>query len=235
MRKISIFSLIALFVLLLSSCTDDKLVFTTVDFEDVTLNGDTILKDTSFNSKNISFDNYFTDYGGGFTAWSGFACSSKTDQLTAGYTNDLSVYNTNAASGSKFAVFYYSSYDPVAYFSFPNNDEHLVKELKINNNTYAYLSFRDGDGYAKKFEAGDWCKVSIKGFNATNIIQGSVDFYLADFREGKSYICQDWTNVNLTDLGLVNKLSFNISSSDNNDYGMKTPAYLCIDDITYIQ
>lgn len=234
MRKISYLTVCATIMLALSSCTDHELAYVTVDFENVTLKGDTVLKDTSFVSKDLSFQNNFTDYGGGFTSWSGFACSSKKDRTTAGYTNDLSVYSNSAASENKFGVFYYSSYDQVAFCVFTNNNEYVIKELKLNNNTYAYLSMRDGDAYAKKFVAGDWFKVTIYGYGANGIVKDSVEYYLADFRNGKSYICSEWTTVNIAKLRAVNKITFGFSSSDTGDYGMNTPAYVCVDDITYI-
>ena len=62
---------------------------------------------------------------------------------------------------------------------------------------------------------------------------GTADIYLADFRDGKSYICAAWTKVDLSALGTFNKVAFTISSSDVGDYGMNTPAYFCIDDVTF--
>jgi hypothetical protein len=150
----------------------------------------------------------------------GFAASSRYDMTTAGTTNDLSVYAPTAASGKKYAVVY----DNNAICYFADNKEYVLQELKLNNSTYAYLSMKDGDAYAKKFEAGDWFKLTIYGYNSSNVKVDSLDYYLADFRDGKSFICNQWTSVQLGELGLVNKLSFSFSSSDNGAWGMNTPA-----------
>lgn len=235
MRKISMFTVFTAIVLAsLSSCIDHELVYKTIDFEDVTLNPDSILKTSSFNSNKLGFQNNYADYGF-YTSWSGFACSAKKDMQTAGYLNDLSVYATIAASGNKFGVFYFSSWDPTAYCSFSNNEEYLIKDLKLTNSTFAYLSMKNGQGPAKKFTSGDWFKVTIHGYNKWGIQKDSVEFYLADFRNGKSYICDSWTTVHVAKLGRVNKLTFTFSSSDNDPtYGMNTPAYVCIDDICYV-
>jgi hypothetical protein len=58
---------------------------------------------------------------------------------------------------------------------------------------------------------------------------GKVEFYLADFRNGKSLIVKDWTYVDLSSLKLVDRIKCTLTSSDNGDYGMNTPGYFCID------
>ena len=103
----------------------------------------------------------------------------------------------------------------------------------INNTTYSFLAIANGDDFARKFDAGDWFKIIITGFSTNGNQTGKVEFYLADFRNGKSYICQEWTEVNLKSLGKVNKLEFTFESTDSGEYGMNTPAYACIDDIIY--
>lgn len=46
----------------------------------------------------------------------------------------------------------------------------------------------------------------------------------------KAYIIKDWYYVDLSSLGKVKRLGFTMSSSDNDPtYGMKTPAYFCMD------
>lgn len=217
---------IAIMLASFSSCIDHDLVYETIDFEDVALDGDTTLKYTSFTTKGMTFHNVVNDWG----FWSGMAASTKNNMLIGDYTNDLSVYAPNAASGRKFAV----AFNDGASCSFPSNTSYLIKELKVNNNSYAYLSMKNGDLFAKKFAAGDWFKLTIYGYTNSGMIKDSVDFYLADFRNGKSYICDSWTTVNIRKLGLVNKLSFSFSSTDNGTWGMNTPAYVCIDDLTYV-
>ena len=78
--------------------------------------------------------------------------------------------------------------------------------------------------------------MTIIGYNAAGDSVKSLDFFLADYRfadNSKDYIVDKWTVVDLTALGKVNKLTFRFSSSDNGDYGMNTPAYVCLDDLQY--
>ena len=44
-------------------------------------------------------------------------------------------------------------------------------------------------------------------------------------------LATEWEWVELTSLGAVTTLKFELSSSDNGDWGMNTPAYFCLDEI----
>ena len=72
------------------------------------------------------------------------------------------------------------------------------------------------------------------GYNACGENLGSVDYYLADFRNGKSFIEKGWANVSLVSLGKeVHKVSISFSGTDIGDYGLNTPTYCVIDEIDY--
>ncbi len=233
MKKNLLFSTLIIAAFLFTACEKDEPRATkTIDFEDVKLSDGT-KSDSSFTSKGMDFDCFFSDYYGGF------ACSAKTDKTTAGFLNQFSVYADAASSGSNFVIFT-PPYQKEAFCSFSNDASYELKELKINNSTYSYLAIKDGnDGneppYVKEggFTNNDYFKVSITGYTKENTKTGTIDFYLADFRNGKSYICEKWTSVDLTSLGKVNKLGFTFDSSDKGDFGINTPQYVCVDDIVY--
>ncbi|MBR5393730.1 MAG: DUF4465 domain-containing protein [Bacteroidaceae bacterium] len=106
----------------------------------------------------------------------------------------------------------------------------VVPGFYITNSSYAYNSLTGGDPYAKRFDKGDWFKLTITGYDADNEVTGTKDYYLADLRdEATAYIINDWRYVDLTSLGEVAKISFALSSTDNGDWGMNTPAYFCFD------
>jgi hypothetical protein len=98
----------------------------------------------------------------------------------------------------------------------------------------------DGDAFAKRFggETGDdpdFFKLTIKKYLNGSIGEDSVDFFLADYRfdnNDEDYLIRDWTWVDLTSLGDCDSLSFSLSSSDNGMFGMNTPAFFCIDNVT---
>ena len=186
------------------------------------------------------------DTGFGAQYWSyGFAYSNMTDSVTSGYMNQYSAKTAIGYGGSaKYAV----AYGIVNSVKLQGAAAgHTVNGFYITNSTYAYNSMRDGDGFAKKFgdttgtglttgqgTAPDWCKVLIHGYKAGVLNADSVVFYLADFRGTASadYIVNTWQWVNLLPLGHVDSVTFTMSSSDNNSFGMKTPAYFCVDNFT---
>jgi len=112
--------------------------------------------------------------------------------------------------------------------------------MYVNNSTYTYLSVRDGDAFAKKFggETGadpDFLMLTIKKYSGGAIDDDSINFYLADYRfpqKEKDYIVKDWTYIDLTTLGEVDSLIMRLTSSDNGIFGMNTPAYVCIDEVS---
>jgi len=63
---------------------------------------------------------------------------------------------------------------------------------------------------------------------------------LADFRfedNSMDYIVDEWTFIDVSSLGggssiPKTQLVFTLSSTDNGQFGMNTPAYFCLDDIT---
>nr|HPI55495.1 DUF4465 domain-containing protein [Chitinophagaceae bacterium] len=112
---------------------------------------------------------------------------------------------------------------------------------RIANTTIAYRSMQNGDGFAKIFGGAtgndpDFFKVTFTGW-LQNTTTGSIDFYLADFRDtvnSNDYILKDWGTVDLMPLGLVDSITFHLSSSDTNSLGMKTPAYFCLDNLSML-
>jgi hypothetical protein len=104
----------------------------------------------------------------------------------------------------------------------------------ITNSTYAYLDMLNGSDYSKKFASGDWFKVIITGY-LNNVKQSTVEYYLADFRDGKTVLSKTWDKIDLSSLGSVDRLSFTFDSSDKTGGWMNTPAYACIDNITFEQ
>ena len=55
----------------------------------------------------------------------------------------------------------------------------------ITNATYAYLAIKEGYGVATQFKEEIGLKVIITGYDSENKKMGNIDFYLADYRNGK--------------------------------------------------
>jgi hypothetical protein len=113
-----------------------------------------------------------------------------------------------------------------------------VEGFYVTNSTWAALSMENGDEYAKKFggETGDdqdWFRLSVWGY-LNGAVTDTVHFYLADYRfenNEEDYIVKTWEWVDLSMLGKVDSLLFDLASADVGDFGINTPAYFCIDNL----
>lgn len=208
-----------------------------LDFEDIEIPVDSFLNDSgavgSFSSQGISFPNTFTPE---FQSWNGWSVSTKTDTLTAGFTNQ---YSAIAGSGFEESDTYMVSFEFGENKIYMEDGPIQLSGLYINNGTYAYISMRDGDGFTKQFggESGDdpdFFLLQILGYRNDTITADTVDFYLADYRfndNNQDYILKEWTYADVSSLGEVDSIGFILSSSDNGQFGMNTPAYFCVDQI----
>ena len=114
---------------------------------------------------------------------------------------------------------------------------HTVTGCYVTNNLWAYQNMLDGDATATPFGGAsgndpDWFKLTATGKNANGQTVGTAEFYLADYRfdnNDEDYILNTWEWFDLSSLGAVHTISFSLSSSKNNTYGMITPAYFCIE------
>ncbi|MGQ0827810.1 MAG: T9SS type A sorting domain-containing protein [Bacteroidota bacterium] len=197
---------------------------------------------TTFASGDAVFPNFYDPSFGGYWA-SGWAYSNMKDSTTAGYLN---MYSARTAIGYAGSSNYGIGKDGSIINFNSNAIAGVVNGVYITNTTYAALSIRDGDMFARKFgdttgtNSGlaqgtypDWFKLSITGYRGGNVITDTVNFYLADYRfanSAKDYIVTNWQWVDLISLGNVDSLIFNLSSSDNGLYGMNTPGFFAIDD-----
>ena len=124
----------------------------------------------------------------------------------------------------------------------------VVDGFYVTNSTYAYNSMRDGDTFAKKFgdttgtNSGlpqgsypDFFKLTVKSYQGGQLSNDSVEFYLADFRftnDSLDYIVNTWEWVDCSIFQVFDSLKFSLSSSDNGAFGMNTPAFFCMDNLT---
>ena len=161
--------------------------------------------------------------------WFGYANRTETkyETLDDQWNNVVGGgYDGSANYGVAFAA----AFNGPCYITPLSKEAVVVPGFYITNSSYAYNSLTGGDPFAKKFGLGDWFKLTITGYDADDKVTGTKDYYLADLRDAeKAYIINDWRYVDLSGLGKVSKLGFELSSTDNGDYGMNTPAYFCFD------
>lgn len=188
----------------------------------------------SFVSGAYKFGNGYEMYDGYGYAYGWFYSNTTSTLYNGGYADQYNSAVGHGAEGSKtFAVFNENVYgEPTDVEVLSSKDGDVVSGFYVTNAAYTYTSMNNGDDYAKKFGLGDWFKLTVTGHDAEGAETGTVDFYLADLRVAThAYIINTWRWVDLTSLGKVKRLSFSLSSSDNGQFGMNTPAYFCLDNL----
>lgn len=228
------------FALILSLSLGNCLSQVVAGFENFNLKQGEYRNDASpnhgFQSGSIELPN---DYNDEFNYWSGFAISADTNTTTPGFTNQYSAIAGGGALGTTaYAVGYV--YDNILVRLTGKAIGKPMIGMYVTNSTYAALSMKDGDGFAKKFggESGmdpDFFLLTIKKYAGGAIADDSINVYLADYRSpnsSKDYILTDWKYVDLSTIGEVDSLVLRLSSSDVGIFGMNTPAYLCIDQVS---
>ena len=209
-----------------------------IDFEDFDVPIDSFLNGSDgnggFTSGNLFLPN---SYNPAFDSWSGWSISNKTDTLTPGFMNQHSaITGSGFDNSSNYVVSFGRSIMQLQNEAAGNP----VMGMYITNSTYAYLSMRDGDQFAKKFggvtgDDPDFFLLTVKKYLDGALSQDSINFYLADFRfedNSQDYIVANWTFVDLSALGAADSLVFTLTSSDVGQFGVNTPGYFCVDNVS---
>jgi hypothetical protein len=209
----------------------------TSDFETFSLSPNSFYKDTNstpFISGNATFQYQWTK--GSFPYWSGgFSYTNKYDSSTAGYSN---LYGVKAYKGFSGSSTYVIGQDKGMIKL--NQPAGTITGMYLTNSTYAYKSIKYGDSFSKKFGGStgndpDFFKVVIRGYLNGALKSDSVEFYLADFRSSNNsldYIIDSWTLVNTATLGKVDSIFFTMRSSDVGSFGINTPLFFGLDNLT---
>lgn len=219
----------------------------TNDFENITLSVESFDNGSSA-SGGFTADHAFYEntYDAAWDSWTGFSVSNITDNTTAGWANQYSAFPGVGANGSaNYGIYYPSGGIDLSTVS---NGVYL-DSVKISNTTYAAISMRDGDSFGKQFgsiynangvEDGtngeDYFRIWIMAEYVGGQLD-SMEFYLADYRfadPNDDYIIDEWVNVDLSAFDQpVARLDFRFESSDMGQWGINTPTYFAIDDLSF--
>ena len=207
-------------------------------FEDVQLGGNGIWVapeegENELPSGGWIFTNYnYTSWG----YWGGFTASNRTDLNQSGLDAQYTAAAGCGYDGStQYAVSYTMGVLTEVYAA--DGQSHTVTGCYVTNNLWTYQDILQG-GYGELPYGGttgndpDWFKVTATGKNASGQVVGTLDFYLADYRfsnNEEDYVLNTWEWFDLSPLGSVATISFDLSSSRGSGSNMITPAYFCMD------
>ncbi len=222
------------------------------DFEDLIIEPDSYWNGADLSGGFTSGLAYFPNvFDTTWMSWSQWAYSNMADDTTAGWLNQFSAitaegYDPVASEGKNYGL----AYVPTDFMTgeiipitmnFADLNVHEIRGFYITNSTYAALAMEDGDAVSKKFggESGDdpdYFKLMVWG-----LLNGSatdtVEFFLADYcftNNDEDYIVKSWEWIDLESLGEVDSLMFSMESTDVGLYGINTPTYFCIDNVTIV-
>ncbi len=120
--------------------------------------------------------------------------------------------------------------DHLPAFTFADGVARVVDHMYVTNTSYTYSVLRYGNAYAAAAGADSWFKIIAIGYDATGNETGRTEFMLCD---GADKIVSDWTKFDLSMLGEVVKIEFNIDGSSDlrGEWGLNTPGYFAFDDV----
>ena len=182
-------------------------------------------------------------YWGGGHAISNYSTGDIADH--GGFETQLTVYKAGVKGLSRtggghngsnnFAVHYgymdgsaYNKTEVLPALSFKDGVARVIDHMYVNNTTYALNCYVNGNSLTGKIGDDDWVKLVATGYNAAGEKTGTADLYLC---KGPKNIVMDWTKWDLSGLGKVVKVDFNVTGSSDNGYGFSQPAYFAYDDV----
>lgn len=206
-------------------------------FEDVTLGSNGYWAGEEGENEMFSGGWIFTNYySQAYSFWGGFTASNHTDLTQTGMDAQYTAITAGGYEGSaQYGVAYTLGVQTDVYAS--DGAAHAITGCYVTNNLWAYQSITEGDYSSTPFggttgDDPDWFKLTATGKNAAGQTVGTLDFYLADYRfanNEEDYVVDTWEWFDLSPLGAVHTISFSLSSTKSNAYGILTPAYFCID------
>lgn len=181
---------------------------------------------------------------GDYQYWGGgHAISNYLDMdLTHGdFQHQLAVYYQDAKTGfgghngsKNFCVHYgyadNSGYanDPLPYIYFGDGVARVVDHMYVTMTTYLANCVANGNGLTAPAGKDDWVKLVAIGYDEDGKeVATRPEFYLV----GAEGNILEWTKWDLSALGKVVKIDFNVTGSNDNGYGFSQPAYFAYDDV----
>ena len=142
--------------------------------------------------------------------------------------------SVTADPAQPYFVGYYSSWameGPSNQVIFVDKDGSETFEpvgVYVCNHPWPYYGCEHGDGFGEPFAEGDYFELIAVGV-APDRTEKRVSINLVEFTDGQLIALNDWTFFDLSELGEVTSVYFELNSTDTGDYGMNTAAYFCMD------
>ena len=118
--------------------------------------------------------------------------------------------------------------DALPALTFADGTARVIDHMYVTNTTYLLNCLVNGNDLTAKIGPDDWVKLVATGYDTKGAKTGETGIYLCN---GPDNIIMDWTKWDLSGLGKVAKVTFNVTGSSDNGYGFSQPAYFAYDDV----
>lgn len=201
-------------------------------------------ENNTFLAHDYPYNYYSYCFAGGGHAISNYASSDYSSH--GDYTYQLTVYDKDANglvttggghNGSDNFAMHYGYCDgsdwnqtteedlPAIYFK--DEQARTIDHIWVNLSTYEYYCLYEGNGLTAPLGEGDYVIIEAIGHKEDGSTQ-KISLRVADLESG---VIDDWTKWDLSTLGDVKKVHFNIIGTNDNGYGFSQPAYFAYDDV----
>ena len=202
---------------------------TTVSFDALFTGPGQNVHDTAVSVAAATFLNTWTDWGGGYDSWGGFAFSTVSNTTDGSYLNQYAAAQPRA---NAYAVGYDGGWDPPPEIAL--DLPAAPKSVLVDNTTYAALTIRNGNFPARAFTNGDFFVLTLTAYDVAGQVVATTNHYLADYRDGKTFVQTNWSELDLSWMPpTVVSLVGTLTTTDVGDWGANTPTYFALADFTY--
>ena len=199
-------------------------------------------KETSLSSKALVDNSYGYAYIRGGMLVSSY--NSREVTTYGDYTKDLyvccpsstSTVKGGGAGGSDNFLIVVGNYDDSsngderAEMFFADGREHKIEGCVVNSTTYFINVTQNGNPFSPALGKDDEIVISATGYNSKGEETATVTMPFAR----KGWYITEWTRWDLSPLGKVASVKFNITGGPMTEWGMTTPKYFAIDNIEFI-
>lgn len=195
-----------------------------------------------YDQNNTELMHVFPESYGYYCYWSGgHAISNYGDrdiESTGDHMHQLTVNGPDGAAGhngsANFAVHFgyidgsgFNMTANLPALAFGDGVERVIDHMYVMPNNYALNCYTNGNSLTSRLGPDDYVKIIATGFDSSESKTGTCEIVIAN----GDCIITEWTKWDLSGLGKVARVEFNILGSNDNGYGFSQPAYFAYDDV----
>lgn len=156
-------------------------------------------------------------------------------QLSVYYKDPVTGFGGHAGSknfGIHFGAYMFADTEPaspyIPEFYFVDGMPHVVDHMYVTATTFLANVALNGNAFSSAITPDGFVALEAIGIGEDGeTVTGKLTFNIME--HGR--LVTDWAKWDLSGLGAVTRVKFNMKSSDVGSYGMNTPAYFAFDDI----